>query len=159
MRTRIALLLCLLVGTADLTAVAQTSRQDEVARKGAAVMPFDLARTRHFFEDNPAGGVETVTANDERDVGQIELIRAHLQKEAQRFARGEFSDPSAIHGADMPGLSALAAAGSKLHVAYSSLPTGASIAFSSTDAATVSAIHQWFAAQRSDHGAHAHRHP
>lgn len=137
---------------------AQQSRQAEVAQKGAAVMPFDLMRTQHFFDDQSTGGVETVTANDPRDSKQVELIRAHLQTEAQRFARGDFSDPKAIHGDAMPGLKTLASAGGKLEVSYQSLPAGASIAFTSRDAAVVRAIHDWFAAQRSDHGAHAHMH-
>lgn len=31
-------------------------RQAEVAARGAEVMPFDLDRTRHHFEDLPDGG-------------------------------------------------------------------------------------------------------
>jgi hypothetical protein len=34
---------------------SKTSRQTEVALKGATVMPFDLARTTHFFDDTPGG--------------------------------------------------------------------------------------------------------
>ena len=42
----------------------QTSRQEDVARKGATVMPFDLMRTTHFFDDTKSGGIETITARD-----------------------------------------------------------------------------------------------
>jgi hypothetical protein len=157
MRVGSKLALLLFVWCVAFTAPAQQS-QEEVAQKGATVMPFDLALTQHFFDDKPTGGLETVTANDKRDARQIDLIRSHLKAEAERFARGEFSDPGAIHGADMPGLATLAAAGSKLKVAYSDHPAGASIAFTSSDSATVRAIHEWFAAQRSDHGAHARMH-
>jgi hypothetical protein len=148
----------LIAASVAFPAPAQQSRHDEVARTGAAVMPFDLTRTRHFFDYKPRGGTETVTANDEHDRRQIELIRTHLQTEARRFARGDFSDPATIHGTDMPGLTDLASAGRKLKVTYKSVPAGASITFTSKDAAIVSAIHQWFEAQRSDHGAHAHVH-
>jgi hypothetical protein len=154
-----SILLVLWIVAIASPAYAQSSRQEEIARKGTQVMPFDLARTRHFFDDTPTGGVETVTANDPHDAKQIALIRAHLQVESQRFARGDFADPAAIHGADMPGLAALADAGSKLAISYSSIPAGASIRYTSADAAVVRAIHQWFAAQRSDHDAHAHMHP
>lgn len=147
-----------LAGALAWPAHAQTSRQDEVAQKGAAVMPFDLARTRHFFDDRPTGGVEMVTANDTQDARQVELIRSHLQAEAQRFSRGDFSDPAAIHGQEMPGLSTLASAGGQLKIVYRTVPAGGSILFTSQDAAVVGAIHQWFAAQRADHGAHAHMH-
>lgn len=134
------------------------SRQEQVARSGASVMPFDLARTTHFFDDNNAGGVESVTANDKGDTAQIELIREHLKTEAQRFGQGDFSDPARIHGKDMPGLAGLAAAGNKLRVSYQQLPAGASLTYASDDQTVVNAVHAWFAAQRSDHGAHEHMH-
>jgi hypothetical protein len=150
----------LLLGAASGFAqdMAGMSRQDEVARKGAQVMPFDLARTTHHFDDAATGGVEAVTANDAGDTRQIGLIRSHLEHEATRFARGDFSDPATIHGKDMPGLATLAAAGDKLRVSYESVPAGARLSYSSKDAAVVGAIHAWFAAQRSDHAAHEHHH-
>lgn len=135
------------------------SRQDEVARNGASVMPFDLMRTTHFFDDTPSGGIETITANDKRDARQGALIRSHLAGEAQRFSRGDFSDPAKIHGQDMPGLAELASAGDKLHVKYRKLPAGASLSFVSRDPAVAAAVHAWFAAQRFDHAAHARMHP
>ena len=138
---------------------SKTSRQDEVASKGAAVMPFDLSRTAHFFDDTPVGGIETVTANDAKDARQIALIRSHLAQEAKRFARGDFSDPAKIHGQEMPGLDTLARAGDKLQVKYRQLPVGASLSYAGADAAVVAAVHAWFAAQRSDHAAHSHMHP
>ncbi len=137
---------------------ADPARRADVARKGAIVMPFDLARTTHFFDDRKTGGVETVTANDGADKGQIGLIRGHLSTEAERFGRGDFSDPAQIHGEDMPGLAELARAGAKLHVTYRELPSGASLIYASRDKAVISAIHEWFAAQRADHGAHMHMH-
>ena len=138
------------------SAEAQQVRQEEVARKGATVMPFDLARTTHFFDDRESGGIETVTANDRNDAEQIRLIRRHLAAEAERFGRGDFSDPAKIHGQDMPGLSQLAGAGTRLRVTFKSLPAGASVTYASRDKAIVAGIHEWFAAQRSDHGAHMH---
>src|SRR6266545_986339 len=129
----------------------KTSRQDEVVRNGVSVMPFDLKRTTHFFDDTPSGGVETVSANDHRDARQIALIRSHLAAEAKRFSQGDFSDPAKIHGQDMPGLAELARAGEKLQVKYKELPVGASLIFASRDPAVAAAIHAWFAAQRSDH--------
>jgi hypothetical protein len=137
---------------------AGMSRQDEVARQGAQVMPFDLARTTHRFDDAPGGGVETVTANDAGDTRQIELIRSHLRQEAARFSRGDFSDPATIHGKDMPGMATLAAAGDKLRVSYEAVPAGARLSYSSGDSTVSRAIHAWFAAQRSDHSAHEHHH-
>lgn len=134
------------------------SRQDEVARSGATVMPFDLTRTTHFFDDTASGGVETITANDKSDAQQIALVQSHLAMEAKRFGDGDFSDPAKIHGQDMPGLAELRGAGSKLQVRYEKLPAGASLSFATRDPALATAIHAWFAAQRSDHAAHSHMH-
>jgi hypothetical protein len=135
------------------------SRQDEVARSGSSVMPFDLMRTTHFFDDTPSGGIETITANDKSDARQIALIRSHLTAEATRFARGDFSDPAKVHGENMPGLAELRSAWNRLRVTYKKLPAGASLAYASGDPAVVSAVHAWFAAQRSDHAAHSHMQP
>ncbi len=122
-------------------------------------MPFDLAKTTHFFDDNPNGGIQTVTANDRADARQVELIRSHLRMAAQQFSRGDFSDPAAIHGQDMPGLGTLRKAGNRLRVSYSEVPGGARLDYASRDPAVVDAIHAWFAAQRGDHAAHQHMHP
>ena len=134
------------------------TRQPEVAQKGATVMPFDLMRTTHFFDNLETGGIETVTANDKGDAEQIKLIRTHLSAEAKRFSRGDFSDPAKIHGEEMPGLQRLAHAGHKLNVKYRALPAGARLTYFSADKAVVAAVHEWFAAQRSDHAAHMHMH-
>jgi hypothetical protein len=156
---RFALLAALtLFASACASHSPSASRQEEVARKGAVVMPFDLAKTTHYFDDRPDGGVETVTANDASDAEQAALIRSHLAEEARRFARGDFSDPAAIHGADMPGMAVLERAGAKLRVSYREVPGGASLTYASVDPAAVAAIHEWFAAQRSDHAAHEHMH-
>ena len=131
------------------------SRQDVVAARGAAVMPFDQARTMHHFLANDSGGVEKVMANDSGDTSQIALVREHLKMEAERFAQGDFSDPAAIHGEDMPGLGALKAGASRMTILYSDVKDGGQIDYSSTDPALVAAIHDWFKAQASDHASHA----
>ena len=81
-------------------------RRTEVAQEGGAVMPFDLERTTHVFESLERGGLQTVVSDDE-DQEQVALIRTHLADEAERFARGDFHDPSMIHGDGMPGLHVL----------------------------------------------------
>ena len=161
MKALITATLAALIGTMVACAgdpAAPTSRQQDVARKGASVMPFDLMRTTHFFDDTPGGGIETITANDPRDAQQSALIRSHLATEAKRFGRGDFSDPAQIHGHDMAGLAELARAGDKLQVEYADVPAGARLTFASRDPAVVTAVHAWFAAQRSDHAAHMHLH-
>jgi hypothetical protein len=132
------------------------ARQAAVATQGATVMPFDLDQTTHVFEQTVDGGLQTVTADDPQDGEQVRLVREHLSAEAERFAAGDFSDPSQIHGDMMPGLAELSAVGGAISIEYSDVPGGAAIRYSTEDAALVAALHQWFDAQVSDHGQHAH---
>jgi len=127
-------------------------RQTHVAVVGAQVMPFDLNRTTHTFTDLSDGGREIVTANDPTETEQVALIRAHLEMEALKFSAGDFADPAAIHGNEMPGLAQLKAGFTAIEFQYEALPNGASITYRSADPALVTALHIWFAVQRSDHG-------
>jgi hypothetical protein len=141
------------------SAIAQSqapppSRQADVEQRGMAVMPFDQKRTMHMFRQTPSGGVQTVMSKD-GDPGQIEMIRSHLRREAANFARGDYSDPIAIHGAQMPGLAFLRTARQKVVVAFQELPEGAQMTFTTSDPMSLKALHDWFAAQVSDHGPHA----
>ena len=132
------------------------TRQEEIAARGAEVMPFDLERTTHHFESRPWGGVQTVVA-DEPDAEQIELVRAHLRGEAARFARGDFDDPMAIHGHAMPGLAELrvGAEAGRVEIGYTDVPTGGRLTYRADEGALVTALHAWFDAQLMDHGADA----
>lgn len=121
------------------------------------VMPFDLAQTRHIFERTTTGGIQRVVVLNRNDARNITLIRQHLKKEAAQFARGDFGDPTYLHGEDMAGLSTLktAAKNGKLNVRYADLPTGAALTYQTKDARVKSALHAWFAAQAKDHGQQA----
>lgn len=132
-------------------------RQAEVARLGAAVMPFDLERTTHVFEANGRGGLQRVVSDD-GDPEQVRLIRAHLSAEAERFARGDFHDPATIHGEEMPGLHELAAGHDRISVEYGEIERGARILYVAEDPELVAALHRWFDAQLADHGDHARAH-
>jgi hypothetical protein len=130
-------------------------RQAIVAERGAQVMPFDLDATTHRFVPTAAGGLQTVLAHDPTDRRQIDLIQQHLQEEATALGRGDFGDPARIHGADMPGLAALQAGADRIEVVYRPRVDGAELTYTSDDPVLVTALHEWFAAQRSDHGRHA----
>jgi hypothetical protein len=130
-------------------------RQAEVAERGAAVMPFDLEATTHVFTDTDDGGVQVVTADDPEDETQIALIREHLREERDNFAVGDFDDPAAIHGHDMPGVAELSAGYEDVTVTYADLPAGAELTYTTDSPELIEAIHAWFARQLMDHGAHA----
>ena len=138
------------------TAVADTARQQEVAQKGAMVMPFDIHNSTHVFQKTPDGGIQQVVAKDPADKELVAAIRMHLSMEADRFGKGDYSDPMKIHGMDMPGVQYLSTVKpGRIGIAYRELPAGAEIHYTGKDAATVDAIHKWFVAQLSDHGGDA----
>jgi hypothetical protein len=143
-----------LAATSSAAFAADAQRQTQVERNGERVMPFNQSATMHHFVATPSGGVQTVLART-ADREQVRLVRSHLRKEAAAFARGDFADPASIHGGDMPGLRALHAGAARIGVRYADVPRGASITYATRDPALAAAIHAWFHAQASDHGAHA----
>jgi hypothetical protein len=138
-------------GTTDTT----EARQAAVARRGARVMPFDLEATTHTFTKTHRGGIQLVTADDRGDAEQIRLIREHLRRERDKFARGDFEDPARIHGMNMPGVAELSAGYADIELEYRHEPAGARLVYTTRDPALVDAIHAWFDRQVRDHGAHA----
>jgi hypothetical protein len=56
----------------------------------------------------------------------------------------------------MPGLAELeAATPGQIDIAYQEVPAGAELTYRTSDARLVAALHRWFDAQLSDHGADA----
>lgn len=167
-RTVIALALAALTAAAHAAEPSHdlTTRQEDVARRGAAVMPFDLNATTHAFAKEETGGTQRVTAKPgtgttltaQSEVAeQVARVRSHLKSIAAQFAAGNFAAPTAIHGAQMPGLAALRAAPPGLvMVRYGDVPGGGELQFRSNDPQLVASLHAWFDAQVSDHGRHAH---
>jgi hypothetical protein len=143
----------LLLGAMPIS--AQTTRQEHVHQMAHRVMPFDLSKTVHIFKMTEYGGVERVVTREEKWHDQIALIQQHLQHEAERFQQGDYSDPEELHGADMPGLKELQEGASRIKVSYAELPNGAEIRFETSDLHLLTAIHRWFGAQLSEHGADA----
>jgi len=131
------------------------SRQEIVAQRGAEVMPFSLDATTHVFDATARGGTQRVVAKDPDDTREIRLIREHLRKEADAFSRGDFADPAAIHGDDMPGLQTLQTGHEAIDVRYRDLPDGAEIAYDTDDPDLAAAIRAWFDAQLADHAGDA----
>jgi hypothetical protein len=133
---------------------AETS-QERVHRMSHHVMPFEMSKTIHIFKMTEFGGVMSVLARNPADADQVALIRQHLRHEAERFKHGDYADPAKLHGADMPGLAELQANPSAVEVSYEMLPAGAQLRFDTKDLQMLTAIHRWFGAQLSEHGADA----
>ena len=149
--------LSLFVAALSLPALAaDTQRQAEVAKLGADVMPFSLKATNHIFTKSADGGTQRVVARNAADAQQVKLVREHLRDIQARFLKGDYSAPSHIHGAEMPGRADLQAARpGQVDIAYKDVKAGAELTYRTADARLVAALHQWFDAQLSDHGADA----
>lgn len=148
---QVAAALLLLAGSSSF---AQT-QQEHVHHMSHSVMPFDMSSTVHIFKMTESGGEQRVIARGSADTDQVAMIRQHLKHEAVRFQHGDYSDPATLHGATMPGLRELQAGADHIDVSYTELPTGAAITFHTTDLQLLTAIHRWFGAQLSEHGADA----
>ena len=157
MCTAVALIAFRTHGTPSSAVAAETQRQAGVSARGAQVMPFELSATTHVFTKTAVGALQKVVVKDPRDAAQIQLIRRHLSDIAQRFARGDFSGPTEIHGEHMPGLADLKKAKpGEISVHYHDLVNGGQIVYSTHKANLIAALHEWIDAQLSDHGADAH---
>lgn len=153
--TGLQALACAALLLAGAPSFAQTA-QDHVHGHGHDVMPFDLTRTLHVFRMTDDGGTQRVVSTAQPpDPEQVRLVRQHLQMEAAQFQQGSFADPARLHGAAMPGLRELEAGASRIAISYRPLPDGAEIRFRTRDPHLVTAIHRWFGAQLSEHGAQA----
>jgi hypothetical protein len=133
----------------------QVNRQETVHNMGSSVMPFDLSQTTHIFEMTENGGIQQVIAKDPNDSTQIALIQQHIQHEVMLFNAGNFSDPTSLHGDEMPGIKELTVGAKHLDIEYAALPNGAQITLITQDLSLITAIHRWFGAQLSDHGSDA----
>jgi hypothetical protein len=137
-------------------AAEPSTRQQEVAQKGATVMPFDVHNSTHVFQKNATGGLQQVLAKDPKDEDLVAAIRMHLEMEAARFGTGDYSDPMKIHGMAMPGVQYLShVKPGQIAITYREVPAGATVDYVGKDASTVDAIHKWFDAQLADHGSDA----
>jgi hypothetical protein len=151
---RVAMAVAILLLSGNSMTFAQTP-QEQVHQMAHSVMPFDISKTMHIFKMTESGGVQQVIAKVTGDTDQIALIQQHLKHEAERFQQGDYQDPARLHGPDMPGLKELQAGATKIKVRYAALPIGAEITFETTDLHLLTAIHRWFGAQLSEHGADA----
>jgi hypothetical protein len=155
--------LAALVSLPLVALAADAQRQAEVAKLGAGVMPFSLKATTHIFTKTAEGGVQRVVAKTAADA-QVRLVRGHLLDIQSQFLKGDFSGPTRVHGAEMPGLADLKTAKpGQIAIDYKDVAAGAELTYRTTDTKLVLALHQWFDAQLSDHGAdakagHMHHH-
>ncbi|MCK9394321.1 MAG: aspartate carbamoyltransferase [Methylobacter sp.] len=125
----------------------------EVYQRMQQVVPFALDQTTETFTETVHGGIQHVVAKSAGNTRQIKLIQEHLHKIADEFRKGDFSATERIHGPNMPGLAQLKKAETDdIRYEYKTLPDGAQIHYSSEWPQYVEAIHEWFNAQKVEHG-------
>ena len=138
---------------AHMKTIEDAQRQAEVSLRGEDVMPFSLAATTHIFSKRVDGGVQQVVAKNSNDNAQVILVRQHLQQIREEFLKGDFSNPTHIHGQSMPGLADLQAAKpGQIAIDYKDVNGGAELTYKTGTPRLVAALHKWFDAQLSDHG-------
>ena len=138
---------------AHMKTIEDAQRQAGVSQRGKDVMPFSLAATTHIFSKGVDGGVQQVVAKNSNDNAQVILVRQHLQQIREEFLKGDFSNPTHIHGQSMPGLADLQAAKpGQISIDYKDVNGGAKLTYKTGMPRLVSALHTWFDAQLSDHG-------
>jgi len=137
---------------------ADEQRQAEVRARGPDVMAFSLDATQHVFENTAHGGVQRVVVRDGH-ADQVAPVRSHLRAIAQAFSARDFSGPTHIHGAGMPGLAELQPApANALTANYRDIERGGEVSYAANTPALVDAVHRWFGAQLADHGRDASEH-
>ncbi len=144
----------LLFSTTTLALEKTSPKQiDEVDQRMQQVVPFALDQTLETFTKTVHGGVQHVVAKSADNTQQIKLIQAHLLKIANEFRKGDFSVTERVHGANMPGLAQLKMAETDdIKFEYKALPNGAQIHYSTEYPQYVQALHEWFDAQKTEHG-------
>lgn len=126
---------------------------DQVHQRMQQMVPFALDQTLETFTKTVHGGIQHVIAKSADNAKQIKLIQTHLLKIANEFRKGDFSATERIHGVGMPGLAQLKKAeANDIKFEYEALPNGAQIHYSSEYPQFVEALHEWFDAQKREHG-------
>jgi hypothetical protein len=128
----------------------------KVQTRGAMVMGVDQTRSHHVFEDLPDGGRIIYTVDDQADTGGTLMIRHHLSQIQDRFAAGDFSDPSRVHDLTVPGTGTMTRLRDRIHYRFTERPGGAELGISSDDPEARAAIHDFLTFQRMDHRAPGH---
>jgi len=134
---------------------ASPERIDEVKQRTQQIIPYSEEQTLQMFTKTVHGGVQHVVVKSSANTEQIALIQAHLEKMAENFSKGDFSETERMHGSNMAGLAQLKMAKPyDIKFDYKALPKGAQIHYSTEDTKFAQALHEWFDAQMSDHDSH-----
>jgi hypothetical protein len=126
-------------------------RDDDLTRRGDAVMGFSHEKTTHHFRLRAGGGEIEITANDARDDESAIAIRGHLRHIARMFADGNFTAPILIHAQNPPGTDVMAARKQTISYVVEPVSAGGRIWITTSDRDALDAIHTFLRFQITDH--------
>ena len=130
----------------------ETHHCSDVEHRGDHVMGFSHETTKHAFKLYTDGGAIEVRVLKAGDDETLSMVRMHLKHIADAFAKGDFSDPMAIHATDHPdGADVMRAKKSSIVYRYSDIEGGGAVRITTSDAAALDAIHRFMKFQIDEH--------
>lgn len=161
MRSSIAICLIAVCGCSSASRETPVANADSsfatLQARGAEAMGVDQYTSTHVFESLPDGG-RIVLQRDSVDQEGTEVIRAHMNDIASRFAAGDFSIPGMVHEQTIPGTDVMSTLRERITYVADTLPRGGAVRIVTTDSNAVAAVHAFLAFQRMDHQAARHGH-
>lgn len=130
---------------------SSTSHRAQVEKHGDEAMGFAHDKTTHHFRLYPDGGGIEVTANDPKDLQNIEAIRSHLTHIAAMFTNGDFSIPMFIHDQTPPGVPIMKRKAAEISYRVEELPSGGRVRIKTIDREALQAVHAFLRFQIEDH--------
>lgn len=124
---------------------------EEVNRRGDMAMGFSHEKATHHFRLTSSGGSIEVQANDAKDAGSRDQIRAHLQHIAKMFKSGDFSSPMETHGRVPPGVPAMQDLKGDITYKYEETARGGKVLIRTANPEALKAIHEFLRFQIQDH--------
>jgi len=122
--------------------------------RGEQGMGFSQTATTHHFFLKPDGGAIQVEANDPKDTGSRESIRAHLRHIAHAFAQGDFDTPMFVHDTVPPGEAEMKRLKDKISYSFRETPGGGRVVIATSDPEALAAIHNFLRFQIAEHQTH-----
>jgi hypothetical protein len=122
--------------------------------RGEQGMGFSQTATTHHFFLKPDGGTIQVEANDPKDTGSRDFIRAHLMHIAHAFSQGDFDIPMFVHDTVPPGEPEMERLKDKINYSFRETPNGGKVVIATSDPDALVAIHKFLRFQIAEHQTH-----
>jgi hypothetical protein len=116
-------------------------------KPSASKLGFDPAKTRYSIRLVADGGVFQIAVKDAADKDTLLKVRNHLQHVAQRFAEGDFSAHTYIHGEKAPGAEYIKNKAKLVKYQFRNTSDGGQITVATKDKDALKAVHEFLRAE------------